>query len=111
MSGQAFEAAIASLTAAREWAEKRADDALARADRAEARADQAEARAANEWSRADCLRDLLEQAAVDVQMAREEADQLRQVAADRKARGLLARLRAAWRGVLAMSLLLLVLKR
>ena len=95
----------------------------ARADRAERDKDQAEAGREAERARADALRDRFE--ALQVQLATAEADSsaltietaeltaqlsqarrqaqeaveaIRQTEADRQARGLLARLRAAWRG-------------
>jgi hypothetical protein len=56
-----------------------------------ARADQAE-------SRADTLRDRLDTLTAELREAKEAAEGLRQAEMTRQARGLLARLRAAWRG-------------
>jgi hypothetical protein len=95
---QAFQAAIASLTAAREQAEKRGD-------RAEQRADQERLQADELRSRLDQVTGDLEAAKHDAQTAREAtraakeaAEKLRQAEEARKARGRLARLRDAWRG-------------
>jgi hypothetical protein len=100
-------------------ANKRADAALALAADANARADRAEAatsaertRANDERSRADAInalleatqeelagqRELTDQARADAERAHAEAEALRQAEAARKARGLVARLRAAWQG-------------
>ena len=68
---------VADATAKVDQAERRADQAMERADRAEARADAANAAA---------------------QAAQERAEALQRESDARKARGLLARLRAAWRG-------------
>ena len=87
----AFEAAIASLTAARDQAEKRTDEAQQRADQAEAHADELRERLdklLHDQKAADAI-------AVEILMKSEEQ---RQAEIARKARGLVARLRAAWRG-------------
>jgi hypothetical protein len=73
----AFEAAIASLTAARDQAEAHADELRERLDKL-----------LHDQKAADAI-------AVEVLMKSEEQ---RQVEATRKARGLLAWLRDAWRG-------------
>jgi hypothetical protein len=73
---------------------------------AEARAEAAEARAEGERARADALRDRLDVAQAELRQAADQARQEAQDAAEallqaeaaRKARGLVARLRAAWRG-------------
>ena len=57
---------------------------------ADRHADRERARADQERSRADAV-------GVELQRAREEAEAMRKADADRKARGRLARLRAAWR--------------
>ena len=87
----AFEAAIASLTAARDQAEKRTDEAQQRADQAEAHADELRERLdklLHDQKAADAI-------AVEVLMKSEEQ---RQAEIARKARGLVAWLRDAWRG-------------
>jgi hypothetical protein len=73
---------------------------LARADQAaEAlRADNAEQEVEAERSRADGLWSKLETAQAELRAAQETAEQLRQAEAERQARGLLARIRAALRG-------------
>jgi hypothetical protein len=100
-------------------ANKRADAALALAADANARADRAEAatsvertRTNDERSRAEAINALLEatqeelagqraltdQARTQAQEAQDAAEALRRADAERKARGLVARLRSAWRG-------------
>jgi hypothetical protein len=90
----AIEATIAAFREQAEGERKRADRAEARADQAELRADRAEARA-------DALRHRLEgeleTARAQAQEAAQAAEALRQAEAARRAIGLLARLRAAWR--------------
>ena len=100
-----MEAAIAGLVA-------RAERAEAEADRHQQRADQAEARADQERHRADVAHDQADQerqranysatiayaARAEVRGALQTIEQLQQAEAARKARGRLARLRAAWRG-------------
>ena len=80
----ALETAVLSLTARAEAAERRADDAGARADRAEVRADMAER--------------VAERARGEAREALQRAEAVEHADATRKARGRLARLRAAWRG-------------
>jgi hypothetical protein len=82
-----------------------ADQSVALLTDAAARADRAEAAIAGERSRADALRDRIEAlqagldaAHADARVAQNAADALRQAEAERRARGLVARLRAAWRG-------------
>ena len=66
---------------------------------AEARAERAEAALAGERSRADVLRERLDTLTGELREAQETASALRQTGeVARRARGLLARLRAAWRG-------------
>ena len=81
-------------------------------DTANARADRAEVSIAGERQRADVLRDRIdamqteiaaakaaaEQGRAGAQAAQDAAEALRRADAERKARGLVARLRAAWRG-------------
>jgi hypothetical protein len=105
----ALQAAIVALR------ETHAGEALAlreRTDVAEQRAERAEQSAAEERARADRLRDNLDSTHADLMTAERRAREakelarkaldaaadLRQAEADRKAQGLLARLRAAWRG-------------
>jgi hypothetical protein len=119
----ATEAAIAALRERAQASDQRADQAEARAEAADRRADHAEARAdraeqttAGERARADTLRDRLDALRSDltaaktlqveteaamqgrIQAAQDALAMLRQAEADRKARGLLARLGAAVRG-------------
>jgi hypothetical protein len=82
------------LTAALE----RADTADADRHTAEARAERAEATVAGERARADSLRDRLDSLTGELREAQEAAQVLRQAELARQARGLLARLRDAWRG-------------
>ena len=96
---------IATLRAACDQALVQVADAKARADAADAdrrgereRADRAEQALAGERQRADSLRDRLDAAERGQREAREAAEALRQAEAARRARGLLARLREAWRG-------------
>jgi chromosome segregation ATPase len=70
----------------------------ARLAEADGRADRAEQALAGERNRADMLRDRLEAAEQAHGKATQAADELRQAEAARKGRGLVARLRAAWRG-------------
>jgi hypothetical protein len=64
----------------------------------EARADRAEAALSGERTRADVLRDRVDALTAELRQAYEAASELRQAEAERQARGLLARLRAALRG-------------
>ena len=91
MPDRAFEAAIASHTAARDQAEKRADEAQQRADRAEARADELREKLDK------LLHDQKASDAVTVEALMKSEEQ-RHADDARKARGLVARLRAALRG-------------
>jgi hypothetical protein len=83
-------------------ANRRADEAHKRADTALALVDKTLAQLTEERARADALRERLEfelgMARGAVQQAQDAAEQLRQAEAARKARRLLARLRAAVRG-------------
>jgi len=104
--------ALAALKTAVMTLREQLDAANARAERAETRADRAEASITGERQRADVLRDRLDAAKAQVAAAEAAAEQERaeaQVAQDaaealqraddaRRARGLLSRLRAAWRG-------------
>jgi len=100
-----LEAAVAALATRAEAADQRADRAEARADRAEqalagerSRADRAEADREAADRRADRAEARAEPADAARQRAEEHAEERRKAEADRKARGLLARLRAAWLG-------------
>ena len=80
-------------------------EAIERAKTTEARAERTDAALTGERAKADALRERLEAREGDLDMARTQAataheapEALRQAEADRKARGLLARLRAAVRG-------------
>jgi hypothetical protein len=76
-------------------------DLTARADRAEqasTRADQAEAGRVEATDQLALVRAALDQAQAEARKARDAAEALRKADSDRKARGLVARLRAAWRG-------------
>jgi hypothetical protein len=112
---QRADAADAVRRAAEALAERereRADDERQGRERAETRADRAAAAIAGERQRADVLRDRLdavraqitaaeaaaEQGRVGAQAAQDAAEALRRADDARKARGLVARLRAAWRG-------------
>jgi hypothetical protein len=100
-----WEAAIVSLTDARNQAQKRAE-------MAETAREAAETRVIEERARADSLRDRLDVIQDELRQARAAADQvrehvreaedalaeLRQADAVRRGQGRLARLRAAWRG-------------
>jgi chromosome segregation ATPase len=93
-------------------AENRAEQAETRADRAERaiadernRADRAESSRDTERSRADELRDRLDDlgsklddAPAELATAQDQNEALRRAEAERRARGVLARLKAAWRG-------------
>lgn len=90
-------------------AERRAGAAQARADRAESAAAHerqdfldTESRTRRELEavrqRADAAEQAAEQARRQAQEAQDTAEELRQAEAERRGRGLLARLRAAWRG-------------
>jgi hypothetical protein len=70
----------------------------AKAQAAEAGRERAEQALAGERSRADVLRERLEAAERGQREAQEAAEGLRQAEMVRQARGLVARLRAAWRG-------------
>jgi hypothetical protein len=108
----ALEAALAAFREQTEAANDRAAAAEARADRAEAGRDGERARADALRARLDGLQGELaeagvaaEQTGLDLRVARHDAEAAQQGAAalrraevERKARGLLARLRAAWRG-------------
>jgi hypothetical protein len=72
--------------------------AAARADQAEALADHAEQALTGERTRADALRDRLDTAELARRQAEETAGELRRAEIAWQARGLLARLRDAWRG-------------
>jgi hypothetical protein len=119
-------AAVADLTARMDAAVSIADRTTSMAADVVARADRADAVLTAERGRADALRDRIEalqgqlaaaeaegtesdveaaeltaqlkQARADAQVAAQDAEALRQVDAERRARGLVARLRAAWRG-------------
>ena len=104
-----LEAAISTLRvqldraeAGREAADRRADQAEARADQAEARADTLRARLEGELHRAKddlaLIRAAIDQSQAEARKAHTEAEELRRAEAARRARGVLARLRAAWRG-------------
>jgi hypothetical protein len=111
-----LETAVLSLTERALAAERRADGAEAAIAGERARAERAESVVAAERARADALRERVDdlQAGQDLMMqmheralaeaqeqlshVREAAEGLRQAEADRRARGLLARLRAAVRG-------------
>jgi hypothetical protein len=112
---QRVDAADAARRAAEGLAERereRADDERQGRERAEARADRAEATVTGERQRADVLRDRIdamqaqvaaaeaaaEQGRVGAQAAQDAAEALRRTDDARKATGLVARLRAAWRG-------------
>jgi chromosome condensin MukBEF ATPase and DNA-binding subunit MukB len=84
----------AALTAANALAER----TLAQLADASARADRADARADDLRIRIDTLQHALDAAHTDARAAQNAADALRAAEAERKARGLLMRLRAAWRG-------------
>jgi hypothetical protein len=95
-----------------ERAEQRAERAEQKTEQAEQRADRNAAQLSEERVRADRLRETLDttyadliaardqarQAAGRAEAAESEADRLRQAEAERKARGLIARLRNAWQG-------------
>ena len=74
------------------------DQALAQLTDAQAARDRAEAALAGERTRADALRDRLDAAQAELRQAQDAAEEARQAEAARRAQGLLARLRAAWRG-------------
>jgi hypothetical protein len=114
-----LEAAVSTLREQLAAANNRADQAEADRRQFEARADRAEAgreaerehavRAEqgrdSERARADALRDRLasaeiavEQAQRQAQTAQDDAERLREADAARRSAGVLARLRAAWRG-------------
>ena len=82
---------LAEAAAKVDQAERRADQAMERADRAEARADASS-------SRANSLQSDLDMARAQATTAHDALRTLRQADDARKARGLLARLRAAVRG-------------
>jgi hypothetical protein len=115
----ALEDAVSALRERAEGAERRAELAEARTDRAltlladvEAvlikerdRSDRAETATAGERQRADALREWLDQMRVELEVAQHDARagqqaaaELRQADAARRARGLVARLRAVWQG-------------
>jgi hypothetical protein len=87
----AYEDAKAAFAEGLKQAEARADQDRQRADRVEKALD-------GERSRAEALRDKLEQARAEARHATEVAKSLRQAEAARRGLGRLARLRAAWRG-------------
>jgi hypothetical protein len=112
---QRADAADTARCAAEALAERereRTDDERQGRARAETRADRAEAAIAGERQRADVLRDRLDavqaqvaaaeaaaqEGRVGAQAAQDAAEALRRADDVRKARGLVARLRAAWRG-------------
>jgi hypothetical protein len=66
-------------------------------ERAEARADRAESAITGERASADALRDQLDAVRLELRQAQQAAEERRQADDARKARGRLARLRAAWR--------------
>jgi hypothetical protein len=90
-ANQVLEAAVASLSEARDQAEKRAAEANKRADVAVALAERTIGQLAEANIRA-------ERAEAMAQGAREVADDLRRADEARRARGRWARLRAVWRG-------------
>jgi hypothetical protein len=94
----ALEGAVASLTRRAEAAEARADvaDADRRSERE--RADKAEAALGAERGRADLLRDKIDALTGELRRSEDGALALRQADTARRARGLLARLGAAFRG-------------
>jgi hypothetical protein len=87
----AFEAAVAALREQLAAANAHCDAERTRADRAEE-----DRRAAQ--GRVDALQSRLESAQAELRRALDAAELLRQVEAERKARGRWARLREAWRG-------------
>jgi hypothetical protein len=114
----ALETAVMTLREQYADAKQRAEAAEQRADRAEAgraeergRVDKAEAGRAEERQRAEAINALLEatqeelagqraltdETRAEAEKAHAEAEAIRQADAERKARGLVARLRAAWR--------------
>ena len=93
-----LEAAVTSLTERAEAADRRADQAEARADRAETRADQAFALAQQYVAELASERADAKQARAQASAARTASLALQQADAARRARGVLARLRVAWRG-------------
>jgi len=92
------EAQVVTAEAHRQAAEARIEKAEARADRAEALAAQAAEEAEKGREAARVANDAAQAAARAAAEALAEADKLREAEAARKARGRLARLRAAWRG-------------
>jgi hypothetical protein len=98
-------APLAVIEAALTAANERASAAFAIAERtlsqladADARADRAEARADDLRTSLDTIQHAMDHANAEAQQAARAADALRAADADRKARGLLTRLRSAWRG-------------
>jgi hypothetical protein len=105
-------ATVAQLTARMDTAVSIADRATSMAADAVARADRSEAAIAGERARADAMRDrvavreadlaliraALDQTQAEARKAHAEVETLRRADAEREARGLVARLRAAWRG-------------
>jgi hypothetical protein len=101
----AFESVLAELRAVRDEATERAkaaetlvDHTLALLADAQAGRDRADAALAGERSRADVLRDRVDALTGELREAQETAETMRQEEIARHARGLLARLRDAWRG-------------
>ena len=105
----AFETALAAIEASRaseiRALREQAQAAERHAKEAQTRADRTEVALAAERQRADALRDriealqhVLDAADAEAQHALRAADALRLDAETRKARGLVARLRSAWRG-------------
>jgi hypothetical protein len=95
----AFEADIASLTAARDQAERRAYEAQQRADHAEQRAEKAEERAERSEARTDELREKLDKLLHDQKAAEAVAVEALMKSEDqRRAWQAKGRLRRAWDG-------------
>jgi hypothetical protein len=96
---------LAALMARAERAEERADEAHKRADVATALADRALAQLADATTEAGKLRGRLDDlgskldgAQAELATAQDQNEALRRAEAERRARGVLARLKAAWRG-------------
>jgi hypothetical protein len=94
----ALETAVLALTERAQAAERRADRAFALAEGTMAQLAEANARADRAEGRVTAIQAGLEVARAEATRALAEAEALRQAEAARKARGLLARLRAAVRG-------------
>jgi hypothetical protein len=93
----ALETAVLSLTERAQAADRRADSAFALAQGTMAQLGEANARADRAEGRVSAIQTGLDVARAEARKALAEAEGLRQAEADRKARGLLARLRAAVR--------------